>query len=90
MQQLRERGIYTLPSDRGELVVHAVFRGGYVLYTPTDWEFFGPYTYESDQAGNIQRGTESTRWHIDDLAFTNRTAHSRSRSGAVQILPMSE
>jgi len=52
MQQLKERGIYTFPAERGELVAHAVFRGGYVLYTPTDWEFFGPYTYESDRDGN--------------------------------------
>ena len=26
MQQLKERGIYTLPSEREELVAHAVFR----------------------------------------------------------------
>lgn len=84
VQQLTERGIYTLPSERGELVAHAVFRGGYVLYTPTDWEFFGPYTYESDRAGNIRREGESTFWHLDDLAYTNRTARSRSRSGAAQ------
>ena len=84
VQQLTERGIYTLPSERGELVAHAVFPGGYVLYTPTDWEFFGPYTYESDRAGNIRREGESTLWHIDDLAYTNRTARSRSRSGAAQ------
>ena len=68
MQQLKERGIYTLPSERGDLVAHAVFRGGYVLYTATDWEFFGPYTYESDRAGNIRREGESTHWHLDDLA----------------------
>jgi hypothetical protein len=55
MQELKERGIYTLPSEPGELVAHAVFRGGYVLYTPTDWEFFGPYIYDSDRAGNIRR-----------------------------------
>ena len=84
MQQLKERGIYTLPSERGELVAHAVFRGGYVLYTPTDWEFFGPYTYESDGAGNIRHEGQSTRWHIDDLAYTNRTARLRSRNGAAQ------
>jgi hypothetical protein len=84
VQQLTERGVYTLPSERGELVAHAVFRGGYVLYTPTDWEFFGPYTYESDRAGNIRREGESTFWHIHDLAYTNRTARSRSRSGAAQ------
>ena len=84
MQQLKEAGIYALPSERGELVAHAVFRGGYVLYIPRDWEFFGPYTYESDGAGNIRRGADFTRWHIDDLAYTNRTARSRSRSGAAQ------
>jgi len=90
MQQLKENGIYSLPSERGELVAHAVFRGGYVLYTPTDWEFFGPYTYESDRAGNISRDGQATRWHIDDLAYTNRTARSRSRSGAAQKPVISE
>jgi hypothetical protein len=90
MQQLKENGIYALPSERGELVAHAVFRGGYVLYTPTDWEFFGPYTYESDRAGNILCEGQSTRWHIDDLAYTNRNARSRSRSGAAQKPVMSE
>ena len=90
MQQLKERGIYTLPSEQRELVVHAVFRGGYVLYTPTDWEFFGPYTYESDGSGNIRSEGQSTPWHIDDLAYTNRTARSRSRSGAAQAPAISE
>jgi hypothetical protein len=90
MQQLKERGIYTLPSEQRELVVHAVFRGGYVLYTPTDWEFFGPYTYESDGSGNIRSEGQSTCWHIDDLAYTNRNARSRSRSGAAQAPAMSE
>ena len=83
MQQLRERGIYIIPSA-GEFVAHAVFRGGYVLYKPTDWEFFGPFAYESDHAGNIHTEGQSTYWHIDDLADTNRTARSRSRSGAAQ------
>lgn len=82
MQQLRERGIYTILSDGAEFVAHEVFGDVYVLYTPGDWEFFGPYTYESDWAGNIRREGHSTRWHIDDLAFTNRIARSRSRSGA--------
>ena len=52
MQQLRERGIYTLP-EGGEFVAHAVFRGGYVLYTPVAWEFFGIHAYESDGTGDI-------------------------------------
>ena len=90
MRQLKEQGIYALPSERGELVAHLVFRSGYVLYTPTDWEFFGPYTYESDRDGNLRREEEPTRWHIDDLAYTNRSARSRSRSGAAQKPVMSE
>jgi hypothetical protein len=40
MQQLRERGVCTLP-EGGEFVAHAVCRGGYVLYTPVAWEIFG-------------------------------------------------
>ena len=82
MQQLRERGIYSLLSEGEDFVAHAVFSDMYVLYTPKDWEFFGPYTYESDWAGNIRREGQSTRRHIDDLAFTNRIARSRSRNGA--------
>ena len=82
MQQLKERGIYTLLSEGEDYVAHAIFSGGYVLYTPTDWEFFGPYTYESDWAGNIRREGQITSRHIDDLAFTNRVARSRSRLGA--------
>ena len=83
MQMLRERGIYTLAS-KGDFVAHAVFRGGYVLYTHADWEFFGPYAYESDGTGNIHIEGRSTPWHIDDLTDTKRTARSRSRSGAAQ------
>ena len=82
MQLLRERGIYTLPLAEREFVAHAVFRGGYVLYTPKDWEFFGPYIYESNEAGYFGGEGQCRRWHIDDLADTNRTARSRSRSGA--------
>lgn len=83
MQELRERGIYTLPSA-GNFVAHAVFRGGYVLYTPADWEFFGPYAYESDGTGKIHIEGRPTPWHIDDLTDTNCTARSCSRNGAAQ------
>ena len=83
MQQLRERGIYTLP-EVGEFVAHAVFRGSYVLYTPMAWEFFGMHAYESDGTGNIHLHGRSTGWHIKDLIDARRTARSRSRSGAAQ------
>ena len=83
MQQLRERGIYTLP-EVGEFVAHAVFRGSYVLYTPMAWEFFGMHAYESDGTGNIHLHERFTGWHIKDLTDAGRTARSRSRSGAAQ------
>jgi len=83
MQQLRERGIYTLP-EGGEFVAHAVFGGGYVFYTPVAWEFFGVHAYESDGTGNIHLQGRSTGWHIKDLTDARRTARSRSRSGAQQ------
>jgi hypothetical protein len=85
MQQinLRERGIYTLPDGR-EFVVHAVFRGGYVLYTTGAWEFFGIHAYESDDAGQLHLNGRPTYWHVEDLTDTSRTARSRSRSGAAQ------
>jgi hypothetical protein len=83
MQQLRERGIYTL-AEGGEFVAHAVFRGGYVLYTPVAWEFFGIHAYESDGTGDIHLNGQSTCWQIKDLTDTTRTARSRSRSGAAQ------
>lgn len=66
------------------LVAHAVFRGGYVLYTPVAWEFFGMHAYESDGTGNIQLNGRPTGWHIKDLTDAGRTARSRSRSGAAQ------
>ena len=46
MKELREQGIYALPDGR-EFVAHAVFRGGYVLYTTGDWEFSGIHLYET-------------------------------------------
>ena len=90
MQQLRERGVYTVLSEGEEFVAHAIFRDVYVLYTPADWEFFGPYTYESDWAGNVRRDGQTTRWHINDLTFTNRIARSRSRNGAALKPALSE
>lgn len=83
MKVLREQGIYTLPDGR-EFVAHAVFRGGYVLYTPGDWEFSGIHLYETNAAGQIRSKGRSTSWRVEDLTDTSRTARSRSRSGAAQ------
>ena len=81
MQKLRERGIYALADGR-EFVVHAVFRGGYVFYTPEDWETFGCYAYESDVKGRIRWNGEHDQWRAEDLIDTSRTASSRSRNVA--------
>ena len=77
MQKLRERGIYALADGR-EFVVHAVFRGGYVFYTPEDWDLFGPHAYESDASGQIRWKGAANQWRAEDLIDTTRTARSRS------------
>ena len=79
MQKLRERGVYALADGR-EFVVHAVFRGGYVFYTPEDWDFFGPHAFESDAEGHLRWSGQSNLWRTEDLIDTTRTARSRSRS----------
>lgn len=78
MQNPRERGIYTLPDGR-EFVVHAVFRGGLVFYTPEDWELFRPYSCESNADGQLRRNGQATTWRIEDLIDTTRIARSRYR-----------
>ena len=83
MQKLRECGIYALP-DGSEFVVHAVFRGGYILYTTGAWEFFGLHIYETNEAGQIRTKGRLTSWSIEDLTDTNRTARARAMSGTAQ------
>jgi hypothetical protein len=78
MQKIRERGIYALADGR-EFVVHAVFRGGYVFYTPEDWDLFGPHAYESSEDGRLLWKGQSDQWRTEDLIDTGRTARSRSR-----------
>lgn len=81
MRQLRERGIYALADGR-EFVAHAVFRGGYVFYTPEDWRVFGPHAYESTAAGHLRWNGQREHWRTEDLIDTSRTALPRSRSNA--------
>jgi len=81
MRQLRERGIYAL-SDGREFVAHAVFRGGYVFYTPEDWQVFGPPAYESTAEGHLRWNGQREQWRTEDLIDTSRTAPSRSRNNA--------
>ena len=78
MQKLRERGIYAL-SDGREFVVHTVFRGGYVFYTPEDWQVFGPHAYEATLDGRLRWNGQPDQWRTEDLIDTSRTAQPRSR-----------
>jgi hypothetical protein len=82
MQKLRERGIYALADGR-EFVVHAVFRGGYVFYSPEDWQLFGPHAYESTPDGDLRWNGQPDQWRTEDLIDTNRTARPRSRSNSL-------
>lgn len=84
MQKLRERGIYALADGR-EFVVHAVFRGGYVFYTPEDWDRFGAHAYESNAKGHLRWNGQPDQWRTEDLIDTSRTARSRSRNAADQL-----
>jgi hypothetical protein len=81
MPKLRERGIYSL-SDGREFVAHAVFRGGYVFYTPEDWQLFGAYAYESDADGHLRWNGQPHHWRTEDLIDTSRTAQPRSRNNS--------
>ena len=81
MRKLRERGVYAL-SDGREFVAHAVFRGGYVFYTPEDWDLFGSYTFESDADGRLRWNGQREPWRTEDLIDTSRTARSRSSRNA--------
>jgi hypothetical protein len=81
VMKLRERGIYALADGR-EFVVHAVFRGGYVFYTPDDWDGFGGHAYESNAFGHLRWNGQPDQWRIEELIDTSRTARSRSRNVA--------
>jgi hypothetical protein len=81
VQKLRERGIYAL-SDGREFVAHAVFRGGYVFYTPEDWDLFGSHAFESDADGRLRWNGRRELWRTEDLTDTGRTARNRSSRNA--------
>ena len=57
---------------------------------PRHGNFFGLHFYESDGVGNIYLHGEPTHWQIKDLTDTQRTARSRSKSGAAQTAYIEE
>lgn len=73
MKELRERGVYTLP-DGEEFVASVARGGGFGLFNPQVWKRYGVPDYEVDAAGRVTQLGQSTRWRVDDLVDTGRTA----------------
>ena len=72
--KLRERGIYKLP-DRREFVVCTSGDGaGYLLYNLEAWRRYGLPDYRAQVDGRILSRGIVTRWRIEDLKDTGRTA----------------
>ena len=73
MKELRERGVYTLP-DGEEFVASVARGGGFALFNPQIWKRYGVPDYEVDPVGRVTQLGQSTRWRVDDLVDTGRTA----------------
>jgi hypothetical protein len=73
MKELRERGVYTLP-DGEEFVASVARGGGFALFNPQIWKRYGVPDYEVDPVGRVTQMGQSTRWRVDDLVDTGRTA----------------
>ncbi|HZB44628.1 MAG TPA: hypothetical protein VE360_05270 [Pyrinomonadaceae bacterium] len=73
MKDLRERGVYTLP-DGEEFVASIARGGGFALFNPQIWKRYGVPDYEVDPLGRVTQLGQSTRWRVDDLVDTGRTA----------------
>lgn len=72
---LRERGIYALP-DKREFVVRGCGRDGYTFYSDQAWQGSGSSEYRLNSEGRLLSKGTPTRWRIDDLTDTGRTAES--------------
>jgi hypothetical protein len=69
----RELGIYSLPGE-GEFVSSTLYAGGCSLYPLRAWNHFGGAEYRIDQYGRLCRRGVPTRWRVNDLKDTGRTA----------------
>lgn len=77
---LRERGIYKLPDGR-ELIVCAS-GAGFSLYNPQAWKMCGLADYRAHADGRILSKGTPTRWRVEDLTDTGRTADYGSPGGS--------
>ena len=72
---LREGGIYALP-DKREFVVRGCGRDGYTFYSPQAWKGSGSSEYRLTTEGRLLSKGLPTRWRINHLTDTGRTAES--------------
>jgi hypothetical protein len=72
--ELRERGIYRLPDQREFVVCRSGDESGYLLYTPDAWQRYGMADYRAQVNGRILSRGFVTRWRLEDLRDTGRTA----------------
>ena len=72
---LRERGIYALP-DKREFVVRGCGPVGYTFYSQKAWKGSGCSEYRLNPEGRLLSKGSPTRWRINDLTDTGRTAES--------------
>ena len=72
---LRESGIYALP-DKREFVVRGCGRDGYTFYSHQAWKGSLSCEYRLTSEGRLLSKGTTTRWRIDDLTDTGRTAES--------------
>ena len=72
---LRECGIYALP-DKREFVVRGCGRDGYTFYSHQAAKGLGTSEYRLNTEGRLLSKGLPTRWRIDDLTDTGRTAES--------------
>lgn len=73
---LRAGGIYRLP-DKREFVVGVNDRNDYILFGVLAWRYGGPAQYLIRADGKILSKGVPTRWDVEDLTDTGRTAGSR-------------
>ncbi|HEY0005124.1 MAG TPA: hypothetical protein VGB17_09980 [Pyrinomonadaceae bacterium] len=72
--ELREGGIYRLPDQREFVVCRAADDAGYLFYNLGTWRRYGLAEYRSQVNGRILSRGYVTRWRLEDLTDTGRTA----------------
>jgi hypothetical protein len=74
MTELRELGIYRLPDGREFIVCSSSAGDGYLLFTQQAWESGGYSQYQTRAEGKILSRGVPTKWDVEDLLDTGRTA----------------